>query len=145
MSSEGESAHAQVAALCWRVKDGRPEILLVTSRDTGRWVLPKGWPMAGKSDAEAARLEAWEEAGATGKISPICLGFYPYAKVIDEETELPCVVAVYPMKVKTLADRFPERSQRRRRWFSPAKAAEKVAEPDLADLLRGFEPSQIKG
>ena len=61
---------AQIGAICWRMHRAKVEVLLITSRDTGRWVIPKGWPMQGLSDAEAASIEAWEEAGVRGDITP---------------------------------------------------------------------------
>jgi 8-oxo-dGTP pyrophosphatase MutT (NUDIX family) len=125
----------QYAALCWRLHRGHVEVLLITSRDTGRWVTPKGWPMDGMDPAEAAAREAWEEAGVTGEVEPDVLGFYSYDKVLKPGQSLPCVVAVYPLRVGELADKFPERKERRRKWFSAAKAARKVAEPELRELL----------
>ena len=89
----------QFAALCWRSTRGRTEVLLVTSRETGRWVIPKGWPIAGLSPAEAAAREAWEEAGAKGKMAEQALGFFTYDKVLDRASDpvaLPCIVAVFP-------------------------------------------------
>jgi 8-oxo-dGTP pyrophosphatase MutT (NUDIX family) len=134
-------AGTQFAALCYRTTPkGAPRILLITSRETGRWVLPKGWPITGKSAAESAAREAFEEAGVEGKVDPHCLGLYSYSKVVAPERAVPCVVAVYPLLVKSLRSRFPERGQRRLRWFSPAKAASKVAEPELAELLARFTP-----
>ncbi|MEL7345614.1 MAG: NUDIX hydrolase, partial [Pseudomonadota bacterium] len=70
----------QFGALCWRIKNGETRILLVTSRRTKRWILPKGWPLHGATPAKAATREAWEEAGARGKARPICLGIYSYLK-----------------------------------------------------------------
>ena len=140
---DADPARTQYAALCYRVTKGRPEVLLITSRDTGRWVIPKGWPMPGKTGAEAAAQEAYEEAGAEGDCPDHCIGIYSYAKVIGPEIEHPCVVAVYPLKVRHLKSRFPERGQRVVKWFSPKKAAGKVNEPDLAQLLITFDPNEI--
>lgn len=140
---EGE-ARTQVAALCWRLEDGKVQVLLVTSRETGRWVMPKGWPIEGSSSPEAARAEAWEEAGVEGRVSDNCLGLYAYHKVLGPEDDVPCVVAVYPLKVKGLAEDFPERGERERRWFSPRKATQKVDEPELKELLRGLDRKVLK-
>lgn len=129
----------QFGALCYRVREGATQVLLITSRDTGRWVLPKGWPMAGMSPMQAAEREAWEEAGVKGRISAQCLGIYSYQKMMGQ-TGLPCVVALFPMQVTRLSKEFPERKERRRKWFSLRKAAGKVAEPELAELLLGFDP-----
>ena len=130
----------QVGALCWRVEKGKVEVLLVTSRDTGRWVIPKGWTMKDKSDADAAATEAWEEAGVEGKLGENAVGAYAYYKVLNCGKGEPCVVDVYALKVKSLSEKFPEASERKRRWFTPKKAAARVDEPDLKALLRGFDP-----
>lgn len=132
----------QVAALCWRANDGQVEILLITSRETGRWVLPKGWARPGADPHLEAAREAWEEAGVRGVPSASCVGFYAYHKVLAPEAGVPCMVAVYPLRVKTLAKGFPEEGQRRRKWFSPQRAAEKVSEPELRALLASFRPDE---
>lgn len=132
------SARTQIGALCWRVRKDKTEVLLITSRETGRWVIPKGWPMKNKTAVEAAEQEAWEEAGVKGKPSETCLGFYAYHKVIGPGTDVPCVVSVYPLKVKSTADDFPEAKERKRRWFTLKKAAARVDEPELKDILLGF-------
>lgn len=129
---------AQFAALCTRHKAGRIEVLLITSRDTRRWVLPKGWPMPGRSGAETAVLEAWEEAGVVGAITGPAVGSYIYNKVLSPGRALPCRVEVHPMKVERLAQHFPEKGQRQRKWMTAKKAAKAVAEPELAALLRGL-------
>jgi 8-oxo-dGTP pyrophosphatase MutT (NUDIX family) len=99
----------QVAALCWRKHRSQIEVLLITSRDTGRWVLPKGWTMKGLTGPEAAAIEAWEEAGVEGKVSAEALGFFGYDKVISPDLTHPCMVSVFPLRVATLSRRFPER------------------------------------
>lgn len=128
---------SQVAALPVRVADdGTLEVLMVTSRDTGRWIVPKGWGMEGREPWQAARIEALEEAGAEGPIAPEPLGEYRYGKVLDDGTSLPCEVQVYPMLVEGLRKRWRERKERKRRWFATSEAAERVAEPELAKMLR---------
>lgn len=138
-------AATQVAALCWRMEGGRPEVLLITSRDTGRWVIPKGWPIAGLSEAEAAAREAWEEAGVRGKVAEAPLGRYVYDKVIRPPKTKRCSVAVFGLAVETLKARFPEVEERKRRWFPAQEAAGLVAEPDLQALLQdiGQDPSLL--
>ena len=131
----GVGPGSQSAALCWRMHRGRVEVLLVTSRDTGRWLLPKGWPIDGLSPAGSAGVEAWEEAGVVGSVREEPVGFFGYDKVLSAEESLPCIVSVHPLRVERLARRFPERKQRSRKWFSAAKAARKVAEPELRDML----------
>lgn len=137
--------HSQNAALCWRAHNGVIEILLVTSRETGRWVIPKGWPIEGMDGARAAAREAWEEAGVRGRIEPQCVGFFSYDKVLnrneDRSVSVPCVVSVFSIAVDRRDKRFPEKGQRRVRWFRQDKAATKVDEPDLQALIAAFAPS----
>ncbi|WP_255731560.1 NUDIX hydrolase [Phaeobacter sp. B1627] len=134
----------QVGALCFRLsRKGRIKVLLVTSRRTGRWVIPKGWPMVGKTDAEAAAQEAWEEAGAQGRVSDSSIGHFSYHKIRPGEKSLMCRVEVFPLRVRTLADRYPERRMREREWMSPGQASKHVAEPELAALLKVFRPQDL--
>jgi 8-oxo-dGTP pyrophosphatase MutT (NUDIX family) len=128
----------QVAALPWRWSDGRVEIMLITSRDTGRWVLPKGWPETGEELHEAAAREAKEEAGVSGAISRVQAGRYFYDKVRADAEDIPCEVLVYPLEVDKIADKWKEKRQRKRKWFDAEEAASQVIEPDLAMLIADF-------
>ncbi|MFP4275598.1 MAG: NUDIX hydrolase [Paracoccaceae bacterium] len=132
--------HVQVAALCHRkAKGGGREVLLVTSRDTGRWVLPKGWPIDGMNASESALQEAWEEAGVSrGDVSVEPLGSYAYEKYLKDGLPLPITTLVFAVKVRDMSDDFPEAAERRRKWVTPAKAATMVREPDLQQLIAGF-------
>ncbi len=130
----------QFGALCYRVRNDRAQILLVTSRGTGRWIIPKGWPMDKTTPAETALREAFEEAGVEGKSLPVCLGIYCYHKKLGESETLPCVVATFPVKVRRLLKNYPEAADRKRQWFSPKKAAGLVMEPELAAMIRYFDP-----
>ncbi len=131
----------QVAALPFvRQKDGL-QVLLVTSRETGRLVLPKGWTEKGMKDSAAAALEAFEEAGVKGNVSGKPIGSYNYTKIIGPGFALPCMVEVYPLEVKKHMKDWPEKSQRERLWMSPSEAANRVAEPALAEILRRFKPN----
>lgn len=134
----------QFAAICYRRIKSGSEVLLLTSRDSGRWVVPKGWPIEGLSPSETAQQEAWEEGGVSGKLRDICLGVFDYDKVLETGTDLPVSVAVFPIEVKKLADDFPEVGQRRRKWFTPKKAAARVNEPDLKQILRKFDPQKLR-
>lgn len=139
----GDEVHEQLGALCYRVDaEGRVEVLLVTSRDTGRWVIPKGWPMPKWPAARAACREAFEEAGVEGRVHDAPAGIYTYRKVIAAGLSLQCVVTVFPVEVTKLTRRYPERCERDRRWFAPDEAAGLVQEPELASLLRNFRPPQ---
>lgn len=139
-AAEKSDVRSQFAALCYRVVNGKVEILLVTSRGSGRWIVPKGWPKDGMTPADSAASEAWEEGGVIGRVSDRCLGIFSYSKAIAPGQHLPCVGMVYPVRVQSLAQDYPEKGQRRRKWFSRKKAARNVWEPDLAHLLRDFDP-----
>lgn len=131
----------QVAALCWRRSRKGLRILLITSRDSGRWVIPKGWPMRNRSDPNAAAREAYEEAGLRGVVSERSIGLYTYVKVLGPGRTLHCAVKVYPLEVREMLREYPETGQRRARWFSPSKAAKRIAEPELKALIRDFDPA----
>lgn len=134
-ASAAGNPQPQYAALCWRMRRNVPEVLLITSRDTGRWIIPKGWLCAGTDGPGSAMQEAWEEAGVTGRLGPAPIGLFGYNKVLSPNVHLPCAVTVYPLRVSALARHFPERKLRRRKWFTAEKAARKVAEPGLRALL----------
>ncbi len=133
----------QLAALPWRLRRGKVQVLLITSRTTRRWIVPKGWPIDGRTPAQAAATEAWEEAGARGTASPICIGIYSYTKGMEVDPDLPVMVAVYPFEVRALAAGWPEAGQRRRKWLSRRKAAGRVDEPELAALIETFDPARL--
>ena len=134
---KGPEPH-QVAGLCFRKgKDGKRELLLITSRDTGRWIIPKGWVMEDKSNPNAARQEAWEEAGVVkAKVKKKPLGTYEYPKVLDNGQKELCVVEVYPIRVSELAKKFPEADERKRKWVSCEEAVNMVDEPELREIIR---------
>ena len=135
-SRAASSMARQVAALPLRWDDrGRLRILMVTSRDSGRWVMPKGWTMDGKTPWRAAEIEAREEAGAIGRISSTPIGTYVYDKRLKGGARVPCLVTLFPLLVSRLEQRWKEAAQRRRRWFSVDAAARAVNEAELARIL----------
>lgn len=137
----------QIAALPVRFDEsGDLKVLLITSRETRRWVMPKGWPMKGKKPWKAAEIEAEEEAGVKGLISPQEIGTYCYDKRLDDGTVVPCRVMLYPMLVERTLKTWKERNERTRRWFSPKAAAKAVDEPDLQELLKKVskKPGRLK-
>lgn len=144
LGSSGKSdVRTQFGAICWRRHKDEVQVALVTSRRTRRWVIPKGWPMDGTTPAESAAYEAYEEAGLEGAASDVCLGIYSYAKIMDGADDLPCVVAVFPGKVKKVLRSWPERRERKRKWVTPRKAAAMVDAPELSRLLREFDPRAL--
>ena len=144
LEARKSDVRTQFAALCYREQKGKTQLLLITSRTTRRWIIPKGWPIDGKTPSESASTEAWEEAGVVGKAYTQSLGLFSYSRFLPDGEEYPCVAMVYPVRVKSLADDFPEAGQRKRKWFGRKKAAELVAEPELAHILRNFDPGLLK-
>ncbi|MCM2476787.1 NUDIX hydrolase [Rhizobium sp. CG5] len=131
------NVRTQYAAICHRQNssDGSIEVLLITSRDSGRWVIPKGWPMRKKKPHEVARQEAWEEAGVRGRVRKKVWGHYTYMKKLDDGDLVPAVVQVHLLDVAQMENDFPERDQRRLAWFRPSIAALAVEEPELSGLI----------
>jgi predicted NUDIX family NTP pyrophosphohydrolase len=130
----------QAGVIPYRVVEGRVEVLLVTSRDTGRWVIPKGNIDNGMTSGQAALQEAWEEAGVSGNLaSKMPLGFVPYFKALKEGASCAATIEVFAMLVLREETKWQERSQRKRVWFTPKDAASKVDEPALAALLLRIE------
>ena len=135
--TDGQPAR-QVAALVWRPAPEGVDVLLITSRETRRWVVPKGWPIDGLSPEAAAAQEAFEEAGAIVGSDWEPLGPYGYNKVLRDGSMLACTVELFAMPAVRLLDEWPEREQRTRRWYGADAAAARVAEPNLAQLLSDF-------
>ncbi|WP_259130557.1 NUDIX hydrolase [Rhizobium sp. BK661] len=133
----------QYAALCFRYEnDGASiEILVVTSRDSGRWIIPKGWPMEGKAPHASAAIEAWEEAGVRGKVGKKPVGRYTYLKLLSDGDVVPCIVDIFQIEIKTEAADFKERGQRALAWVSPNEAARRVREVELKSILIDFRPN----
>jgi 8-oxo-dGTP pyrophosphatase MutT (NUDIX family) len=134
-----QSERRQVAALPYRrTPDGGLEILLVTSRETKRFIIPKGWPMCRLSDFDAAAQEAREEAGVVGKVKRKAIGSYVYWKRLEQSFEL-LKVDVFPLEVLECRAKWKEKSARECHWLSPAEAWLLIDEPGLADIVRKFD------
>jgi 8-oxo-dGTP pyrophosphatase MutT (NUDIX family) len=134
---------SQVAALPIRRKNGETSVLLITSRETRRWIIPKGWPMKGRTNAEAAAQEALEEAGVAGRVQKTPFGKYLYWKRGETNFEL-CEVVVYIFDVRRQLPTWREKSQREARWFSVEDAADLVEEPGLAALIASLKPGGLE-
>ena len=128
----------QVAALPWRKTTDGVEVMLITSRDSGRWVLPKGWPEGAEDLSQAAAREAGEEAGLFGAVSRREVGHYFYAKTLSSGQDVPCEVLVFPLEVDKVAEKWKEKGQRKRKWVSTAEAVRMLKEPDLCKLILAF-------
>jgi 8-oxo-dGTP pyrophosphatase MutT (NUDIX family) len=127
----------QYAALPYRYLHSL-EILLISSRETRRWVIPKGWPMKGRKPHAVAAREALEEAGVVGRIGKRPVGSYQYVKRLKNGAPLLCTVEVFPMMVERQRDRWREQDQRTARWFPAEEAAAAVEEPELQALIDEF-------
>jgi 8-oxo-dGTP pyrophosphatase MutT (NUDIX family) len=132
----------QYAALPWRQAPGF-EILLITSRQTRRWVIPKGWPIPAHSAAGTAAQEAYEEAGIRGEMTAQAIGYYGYSKRLRGGAKKRFRVDVFGMEVTEVLDQWPEAHERARQWLSPAEAAIRVDEPELALLIRAFAGDRL--
>ena len=120
-----------------RAVDGRTEVCLVTTRETGRWTVPKGWPMKGLSAREAAAVEAEQEAGVAGKVAKTPLGTFDYWKRRLDRFDL-VRVTVYRLKVRKELATWKEKGERQVRWMSLDDALTAVDEPGLKAMLRGL-------
>lgn len=133
--------HEQYAAICYRrvpeCEDA--EMLVVTSRESGRWVVPKGWAIKGKKPHEVAAIEAYEEAGVRGKVKKKPFGYFTYLKQLADGNRVPCIVELHLLEVEQTLQDFPERGQRRAEWVSFVEAANRVREPELKGLLLAAE------
>jgi 8-oxo-dGTP pyrophosphatase MutT (NUDIX family) len=128
----------QYAALPFRILAKQVDVMLITSRGTQRWVIPKGWPMNGKRPQEAAEVEAAEEAGIVGEIEDRPLGSYHYLKGLKDDRSMGVQVIVFPFRVEFQEEDWKERLERRAAWFRYQKAATLVAEPGLRHLINAF-------
>lgn len=141
----GARQRLQYGVLPWRVSGtGAVEILLITSRETGRWVVPRGNPMTGLHPHEAAAQEAWEEAGIIGATDHVPCGTYRYDKRRKRGAAIPTDVSLFPMRVEEAKDDFPERHERTRTWFEQHAAADAVEEESLKTLILHFRPRPLE-
>ena len=140
MSNTSKSANArrlQYGALPYRRANGhRAEFMLVTSRETRRWIIPKGWPKRGKSPHRSAAREAFEEAGVLGAVGRRAVGSFSYEKRMKNGRSVECEVRVFPLEVKRQRKQWPEKQERRVKWLSASKAAERVKDPVLSKIIR---------
>ena len=135
----------QYAALPWRVVGRQVQILLITSRGTQRWVIPKGWPMRGLKPQDAAATEAAEEAGIVGEVEDTPLGSYRYDKRLKGDDTSAVQVIVFPFRVQAQAEDWKEQGQRMFEWFRYQRAAALVAEPALRHIIRDFGADRSPG
>jgi len=147
MSREGGNGDLpiQTGALPWRLAGDKIEILLVTSRKSGRWTIPKGWPMAGKSLAEAAAQEAFEEAGVRGTVDPNPIGSFRRVKQLLALGVIEVDIVVHHMWVDREFTTWPELGQRKRKWFKAKEAAKRVDSEELGTMILNAAKSPRNG
>jgi 8-oxo-dGTP pyrophosphatase MutT (NUDIX family) len=126
----------QYAALPYRIGPDGLEILLITSRGSGRWIIPKGWPIAGLTASQSAAREAFEEAGVNGNVSADSIGTYGYDKRLADDANQYCDVEVFALEVVEQRDTWPEQHERRREWLGVDEAIERVSEADVRPLIQ---------
>jgi len=126
----------QHAAIPYRMTESGPQVLLVTSRETRRWIIPKGWAKKALDPQDMAALEAYEEAGVRGKVKKKPLGEYQYGKRMDDGSLVTCDVTVFALEVTTELTEWPEHTQRERRWLSVPDAVALISEPGLVPVLQ---------
>jgi 8-oxo-dGTP pyrophosphatase MutT (NUDIX family) len=131
-----QAVKKQIAALPYRKHGQGIEVLLITSRETKRWVIPKGWPMRNLTDRNAAKQEAFEEAGIEGKMGKKSMGSFTYRKRMKSGRLQVVQVTVYAMEVSRLLDKWPEQNQRKRQWFAMKEAVERVNEEGLRAVIQ---------
>ncbi len=137
VSAAPKDPKAQYATLPWRKTAGL-QIMLVTSRETRRWVVPKGWPIKGLTPHESAAQEALEEAGIVGKVSAEAIGDFHYIKRAKNGSFKNCRVTVFPLEVAFERASWIEEDERVRKWFGVKEAADAVHEPELKALIHAF-------
>jgi 8-oxo-dGTP pyrophosphatase MutT (NUDIX family) len=121
----------QVAAVCYRVRRERIEFLLVQTRGSGRWTFPKGSTEPGLTHAQAAAMEAFEEAGVHGRIEETSFARYVRRPRSSSNCALksgaePVAVKAYLCEVLRLS--VPKESNRNRTWFSLEDARRSLKE-----------------
>lgn len=134
----------QFAALPYVMIGGRTVVCLATSRETRRWIIPKGWPKKKLARHVLAAQEAMEEAGLIGEISPAPLGTYSYWKRLPAAAPILSRVIVYPLLVTAQSLDWPERKERELRWLPSVEAAKLVEEPELAELMAALDSMWLR-
>ncbi len=109
---------------------GELRIVVVSSRDGDRWVLPKGRPKSGLSRRALARLEAWEEAGVDGIFKPV----RPINVFIRRGARRQSL-RLYPLRVHSLAEDWPEQQDRQRCLVSAFEAQRMLSDPGMVDAV----------
>lgn len=138
-------ARLQIAALCHRMHEGQLEVLLVASRGTKRWILPKGWPELDHRSHRTAMIEAFEEAGVTGKVARDPYGRFRSTKGLDSGLRVDTDVLVFLIEAESQAREYPEAGEREYRWLPVQEAVKLASEPGLVDILKRLQRDLVAG
>ncbi len=139
MPGKTKAVRVQHGALPYRIgPDGAVQILLVTSRQTRRWIIPKGWPIKGLKPSKSAAREAFEEAGVRGAVGSKAIGSFVYDKGLEDGVSVSCEVGVFPLKVERQHKTWPEAHQRETRWVGPEEALDLLDDRGLRDVVAAF-------
>jgi len=133
----------QYGALPWRRTPDGLQILLITTRNTRRWIVPKGWPEAGRSPQECAAQEAFEEAGVSGAVAKEAIGVFNYKKQLKSGQMINCQIRIYAMEVSAVAAGWPEKNARRTKWCQLAEALTLVDDPGLRRIIARFSRGTV--
>lgn len=132
-------ARLQIAALCHRLRDGKAEVLLVTSKSTRRWILPKGWPILSHRAHRTAAIEAFEEAGVVGRVHKNPFASFSSYKGGEAGLKIRTEILVFLVDVDSVAEDFPDSAERDSRWVSIEEAIKITNDSGLADVFRKLE------
>ena len=133
-----ELNYQQSGVIPYRWLDSKLEILLITSRKKQKWIIPKGYVEFNLTPFESAKKEAFEEAGVLGSNETIKLGEYEFDKSIGT-----LLMTIYSMEVTNILKDYPEKDERKRKWFDIEEAANKITIPELREMIFELE-EQIK-
>ncbi len=136
---------SQYAALPFKAVDGQLVVMLVTSRGTGRWIIPKGWPEKKLKPCDQAAREAYEEAGVLGRVAKTPFGSFSYEKRQAARKPVRCLVDVYLLEVRRELEDWPEKGQREKCWMPLAEAARLVSEPGLVEIFNNIDIRRLPG
>ena len=140
--SQEHKALFQVAAIPFKYEPDSLKVLLLTTRKTGKWIVPKGWPIEGLNFSQSAEQEALEEAGVKGLISKHPIGDFIYHKKIAPRRKVPCTVLTYGLHVTDQMSEWIEKGQREILWCSLLGAAKKVKNTGLRDIFQNISTDQ---
>ncbi len=133
MSHKVSKIFQQSGVVPYRVKNGKMEVLLITTRRRQNWVIPKGSVINGMSPAASAAKEAWEEAGILGQVDSKELDTYKYRRKGKTYK-----VKMFLLPVETVLEDYPEVGQRKRQWVKLTQAVSRVKKNSIKRILKGF-------